>query len=222
VKAGNAAQGIQSETKTFAVSHTTHRVLEPAGRISRIAAAILVDDVIVELRSDNGKTQETRRKRTAEEMKQIEELAKAAVGFDAKRGDQFSLQNISFLVPTMELPVAPGKLQKIGNYAERWVWLLRYAGIVALFAMVYVLILRPVKKQVLNILQLPAASATDGTTPKTAALAQAAAGMLPGALGAPQEVSEAVALKRELSARVREDPELAGRVVQNWMQERQG
>jgi flagellar M-ring protein FliF len=221
-KAGNAAQGIQSETKTFAVSHTTHRVLEPAGRISRIAAAILVDDAIVELRSDNGKTQETRRKRTAEEMKQIEELAKAAVGFDAKRGDQFSLQNISFLVPTMELPVAPGKLQKIGNYAERWVWLLRYAGIVALFAMVYVLILRPVKKQVLHILQLPATSATDGTTPKTAALAQAAAGMLPGALGAPQEVSEAVALKRELSARVREDPELAGRVVQNWMQERQG
>ena len=39
-------QGIRSENKTFAVSHTTKHLIEPAGRFKRIAAAILVDDAI--------------------------------------------------------------------------------------------------------------------------------------------------------------------------------
>src|ERR1700730_13765540 len=80
-RTATAPQGIRSESKTYAVSHTTRHLLEPAGRVKRVAAAILVDDVI-EAKTENGKTQETHRKRTPEEMKQIEELAKAAIGFD--------------------------------------------------------------------------------------------------------------------------------------------
>jgi flagellar M-ring protein FliF len=217
-KTASTTQGIQSESKTFAVSHTTHHVLEPAGKIRRIAAAILVDDV-VETKTESGKTQQTRRKRTAEEMKQIDALAKAAVGFDGQRGDQFSLQNVAFVAPPAEIFTPPGAFQKWITYAERWTGLLRYAGLFVLFAMVYVLILRPVKKQVLNILRLPAANAV---AEHNAALAQAGAGMLPGTSGVLPEVSEAVALKRELASRVKEDPETAGRVVQSWMQERQG
>ncbi|MGA2814221.1 MAG: flagellar basal-body MS-ring/collar protein FliF, partial [Candidatus Acidiferrum sp.] len=102
VNTATSTQGIRTDTKTFAVSKTTHRVLEPAGRIRRIAAAILVDDA-VETKTEGGKVQETRRKRTPNEMKQIESLAKAAVGFDLQRGDQFSLENISFVVPVVDL-----------------------------------------------------------------------------------------------------------------------
>src|SRR5271170_4735219 len=185
-KSATTSQGIRSETKTFAVSRTTHHVLEPAGRISRVAAAILVDDAI-ETKTDNGKTQETRRKRTPEEMKQIEELAKAAVGFDVKRGDQFSLQNISFLVPVVDLPPPPGKIQKFMNYAERWTGLLRYAGLLLLFLMVYLLILRPVKKQVLHMLHPPVvgvpAIAGVGAASLAGELSPALASVLPAAEG---------------------------------------
>jgi flagellar M-ring protein FliF len=218
-KSATTSQGMRSETKTFAVSHTTHRVLEPAGRISRVATAILVDDVI-DSKTENGKTQETRRKRTAEEMKQIEELSKAAVGFDAKRGDQFSLQNISFLVPTVDLPAAPGKIQKIENYAQRWIGLLRYVGLLLLFAMVYLLILRPVKNQVVHILAGPgSATAGAGGSGIAGALNNGVAGALPAAGDGHTEVSEAVALKKDLVARVKQDPDAAGRVIQTWMRE---
>ena len=40
-------QGIRSDNKTFAVSHTTKHMVEPAGRFKRLAAAILVDDAVV-------------------------------------------------------------------------------------------------------------------------------------------------------------------------------
>ncbi len=215
-----STQGIRTDTKTFAVSKTTHRVLEPAGRIRRIAAAILVDDA-VETKTDNGgKVQQTRRKRSPEEMKQIESLAKAAVGFDMQRGDQFSLENISFVVPVVDLPTPPGKFQKIMTYAERWTSLLRYAGLLALFLVVYLLLLRPVKKQVLHILQGPAEALPAGTRVATAALPAAITGAIPDATtGELTEVSAAVTLKKELVARVRNNPQAAGQVIETWMRE---
>src|SRR5262249_45530592 len=109
----------------------------------------------LETKTENGKTEETRRKRTTDEMKQIEELAKAAIGFDAQRGDQFSLQNITFTLPNLEVPAAPGRLQRVTQFAERWTGVLRYIALSLLFIMIYLLILRPVKKQVLAMLEAP-------------------------------------------------------------------
>lgn len=214
-----STQGIHTDTKTFAVSKTTHRVLEPAGRIHRIAAAILVDDAIETKTDSGGKTQATRRKRTPEEMKQIESLAKAAVGFDMQRGDQFSLENISFLLLPVDLPAPPGKIQKLVNYAERWTGLLRYAGLLVLFAVVYLLLLRPVKKQVLHILGHPGTALPPGTGATVAALAPALVGNIPDSTSGLPAVTEAVALKKELVARVKDDPRAAGRVVETWMRE---
>jgi flagellar M-ring protein FliF len=226
VKTSNATQGIRSESKTFAVSHTTRHLLEPAGRVKRVAAAILVDDVI-ETKTENGKTQETRRKRTPEEMKQIEELAKAAVGFDSQRGDLFSLQNVSFNLPPAEVPVPPGKVQRVLTFAERWTGVLRYAALLILFGMVYMLILRPVKKQMMQVLRVPAraplpAAAAAGAGPAGAMLSAennpiALSLDLPG--GVPAEVQQAVLLKKQLVSKVKENPESASRLIQNWLRE---
>jgi flagellar M-ring protein FliF len=223
-KISTTTQGIHTETKTFAVSKTTHRTLEPAGRIRKMAAAILVDDVVETKADAGGKIVETRRKRTPEEMKQIENLAKAAVGFNMQRGDDFSLENISFLMPTIEVLPPPGKIQKFVGYAERWAGLLRYAGLFALFLVVYFLLLRPVKKQVLHILQAPGGgSAAAGTTAAAgtaaAALPASVTGLLPDAGGELPEVTQAMALKKELVQRVKDDPRAAGRVIETWMRE---
>src|SRR5271154_2294424 len=217
-KAATSTQGIRSESKTFAVSHTTRHVLEPAGRVKRVAAAILVDDVI-ETKSDNGKTTETRRKRTPEEMKQIEELAKAAIGFDAQRGDQFSLQNISFSLPVVDLPPPPGKFQRFVWFAERWTGALRYVALSLLFLVAYFLILRPVKKQVLAILagtMRPALPAIAGEPGAIAAMTiDGRTGGLPAEIGtgASPEVEEAVSLKKKLAAKVKGDPQGASRLI---------
>jgi flagellar M-ring protein FliF len=221
-KSATSTQGIRSDSKTFAVSRTTHHVLEPAGRVRRIAAAILVDDAF-ETKTEDGKTLETRRKRTVDEMKQIEELAKAAVGFDEKRGDQFSLQNISFTHAPIEIFAPIGKMQRILLFAERWTGLLRYAALLALFALVYFLLLRPVKTHFVALLETPFRSSlpavaggpagTAGTLPVRAVAQPPESGAIAG------EVHEAVALKKKLVSKVKEDPAAAGRLVQNWMRE---
>jgi len=225
-KTNTTTQGIRSESKTFAVSRTTRHLLEPPGRVKRLAAAILVDDAI-ETKTEGGKTQETKRKRTPEELKQIEDLAKAAIGFDAQRGDLFSLQNISFLQAPVETSTPPGKLQKVMVFAERWTGLLRYAALFMVFALIYLLVLRPVQKQVMKILQNPiralpeAASAGGASTGAIAGVGEleklAALNELQD--GPSPDVSKTILLKRELVSRIKTDPASASRLVQNWVRE---
>jgi flagellar M-ring protein FliF len=222
-KSNSTSQGIHSESKTFAVSHTTRHLLEPAGRIKRMAAAILVDDAI-DSKSENGKILETRRKRTPEELKQIEELAKAAIGFDAQRGDLFSLQNISFVQVPPETVIPPGKTQKVMIFLDRWSGVLRYGVLLLIFLVIYLVVLRPVKKQVSGILAGAGIQLGEGKV----------AGLLPGAtqagaaFGSGQgasaeanspEISHTLRLKNELASQVKSNPEAASRLVQNWVRE---
>jgi flagellar M-ring protein FliF len=228
-KTANTTQGIHSESKTYAVSRTTHHLLEPAGRVKRIAAAILVDDA-VETKTENGKTQQTHRKWTPDEMKQIEGLAKAAVGFDAQRGDQFSLANVSFALPPVEEVIPPGKVQRILTFAEKWTGLLRYLALLALFAVVYMLILRPVKRKVVEILdtsskpQIAAANAVGGAAGAVLTGGEAAIPGIPLDVpaGTISDAEQAVLLKKHLATKVKGDPETAGRLIQHWIQEREG
>ena len=101
VQAVSDQQSSRSESSTYAVSKSVHHSVQPAGRVKRIAAAVLVDDA-VDSPAQAGKAG-VRRKRTPEEMKEIEQLASAAIGVDAQRGDLLAVENLSFqtsLAPT--------------------------------------------------------------------------------------------------------------------------
>jgi len=215
-------QGIRTENKTFAVSHTVRHLVEPPGRIKRIAAAVLVDDV-VESKDDSGKVVEAHRKRTPEEMKQIEEVAKAALGWDTGRGDQISVQNIPFQIPESEKPVPPSLPDRVRIVTERWTGLLRYVGVFALFLLVYVLLLRPVKTRVLAAIDATPANVTAAQSQLGAGDAAMLAGSEyggPAAIGAmagnPQ-LQRAAALQQQMVLRVKSDPDSATRPVQGWL-----
>ena len=100
----------KSDSTTYAISKSLHRSVEPAGRVRRIAAAVLVDDA-VECTEQAGKRTSTRRKRTADEMKEIEQLARAAIGVDAQRGDVLAVENLSFQEMPLETPPPPTKTE---------------------------------------------------------------------------------------------------------------
>src|SRR5580658_8951199 len=170
----------KSDSMTYAVSKTLHHSVEPAGRVRRIAAAVLVDDA-VDITNQAGKKTLTRRKRTVDEMKQIEQLASAAIGVDTQRGDVLAVENLSFQeMPTEALP-PPGKIERWRQMFDPWRWTLRYIGLALLFAVVYLLILRPIKKQAIAAFKgIPARLAP--TALEGAAAVEAAVG---GASGAP-------------------------------------
>jgi len=227
-KSGSVTQGMTSDSKTFAVSKTTHHTMEPAGQVKHVAAAVLVDDA-VETKTVNGKPQETRRKRAPEEMKQLDELVRAAIGFNTQRGDELSIQNISFQAPPPAdaLP-APTAMQKTLRIIEPWTWLLRYVGLAILFLVIYLFVLRPVKTQVLATLRalpeksahpaLPAAGG--GKAPaKAGTLAEMQSELQNELLETSSDVMRAVALKRHLVDKVKKEPEGATRLIQSWVQQ---
>src|SRR6185312_12674795 len=145
----DTVQSSKTQNATYAVDKIVRHTLQPVGRIRRISAALLIDDA-VDVQQTNGKATETRRKRTPEELKQIEALAAATIGFDEKRGDTLAVQNLSFQQSPQQTPVPPSKVERIRVVVNDWSSLIRYAVIFVLFILTYVLLLRPIKKQALS------------------------------------------------------------------------
>ena len=206
----------KSDSTTYAISKSTHRSLEPAGRVRRIAAAVLVDDA-VEWTEQAGKRTSTRRKRTAEEMKEIEKLASAAIGVDPQRGDVLAVENLSFEEKPLEILAAPTKTEHWRHLLEPWSWILRYLALAALFLVVYFLILRPVKKQALAAFrELPGKAGKRGSVSPGAAAGQ-------GSLEAPEvaipEGQRANDLKKMLTDKVKAEPAAASRLVESWVRD---
>jgi flagellar M-ring protein FliF len=208
----------KSEATTYAVSKTMHHSVQPPGRVRRIAAAVLVDDV-VETTELAGKRTTTRRKRTPEEMKQIEQLAQAAIGVDTRRGDVLAVENLSFQQAPLEtLPLPPTKIEHWHSLIQPWSWALRYAGLAALFLVIYWLVLRPVKKQALAAFRELPGRVSRSLTPQGAG----AGGIsLSGSDGAILDTGNKRAgqLKRTLTEKIKAEPESASRLVQTWVQD---
>ena len=205
-------QSSKTESATYGVNRITRHVIEPAGSIRRLTAAVLLDDVI-ERKQEKGKWVETHHKRTPEELKTISELAQAAIGFNSARGDVISVQNLAFERPVVaDLPpitFAEKARKGINDYAS----VIRYAGMMALFLLVYVLMLRPIQKRALaaaprnQLLATPkAAAATDADA---AAIGETAANL----------ALRSQALRRQLAEFVKAEPESSTNAVRAWLRE---
>ena len=99
-----------SETTNFEVSRLTRRSVEPPGSIARMSVAVILDDNQVLKKDAKGVEKLTRVARKAEELQKLQGIVAAAVGLDAERGDQLSVQNISFEEPPVEEEAPEGVL----------------------------------------------------------------------------------------------------------------
>src|SRR6266478_868284 len=214
-QADDTVQSSKTQNATYAVDKVVRRTLQPVGRIRRISAALLVDDA-VQIQQANGKSSETRRKRTPEELKQIEVLAAAVIGLDEKRGDTLAVQNLSFQqLPQQAVPL-PGPVERVRVMVNDWSSLIRYAGIFLFFLLTYLLLLRPIKKQVLSAFsQLSDRSA-----------AQLKAEIAAGEVSGSSEVvmlsdaeRRSLGLHKQLAERAKSEPAVTGRLVQAWLRE---
>jgi flagellar M-ring protein FliF len=203
-------QSSKTSSATYGVNKTTRHSIEPAGSIRRITAAVLLDDAI-ERKQEKGKWVETHHKRSPEELKLISDLAQAAIGFNSARGDVISVQNLTFdRAAPMDLPAATfvDKARKgIDDYSA----VFRYAGLVTLFLLVYMLAIRPIQKRALaapNPL-LAASRVPTAAEPEPGALAESA-----GHLALRSQM-----LKKQLAEFVRAEPESSTTAVRAWLRE---
>ncbi len=227
-KSDSQTQSSKSESSTYGVNKLIRHTIQPPGRIKRIAAALLVDDA-AQIEIKNNQRVASRRKRTADEMKQIEGLAAAALGIDAKRGDLLAVENLSFQNLQQDAPLAPTLLEKMQRNLRQWTWLLRYLALGCLFGSVYLLVLRPVKRQVLTALrELPAPPATRligaGEMQASGLSGGRNSESLPDILGVSDAEDNAAlkklsVLKNHLVEKVKTEPAGASQLVQNWLRE---
>jgi len=206
------SQTSKSENAQYGVNKTVVHTVVPGGRIQRVTAALLVDDAVVKT-VHNGKATFTRQKRTPDELNKIRELAEAAIGFDAKRGDTISVQNMSFDANSTETDLAPvtwtTQVQKtVSDYSS----LLRPLSLLVLFMLAYVLVLRPVQKHALSTNQLAAAAQPALAAAAANAQPLAAAEIGPG-------IHRAAQLKAQTVDLVRQKPVDTARAMQAWMRE---
>ncbi|HXJ96869.1 MAG TPA: flagellar basal-body MS-ring/collar protein FliF [Terriglobia bacterium] len=207
--------GIRNENKTFGVGKTVRHTVLPPGGIRRISAAVIVDDAI-ETTTQNNKKVETRRKRTPDEMKQIQELASAAIGINPTRGDQLAVVNMSFNANATDNPAPPTLSQRIPNLINQWMPVLRYVGYGIVFMLMYLLILRPLKKQ------LTAGFTVAPALPEASVAAAALEAPAPVEAALPEapEPNPMTVLKEKLTQRVVNEPVQTSRLVQDWLRQR--
>jgi flagellar M-ring protein FliF len=95
--------------------------------------------------------------RSADEMRRLDELAKAAVGFDAKRGDQVAVENVSFSsnAPEMKPAAMDRAMEEAKALLHSQPGLMRTAVMGLCGVLLVLFVLRPVAKQVTATLREP-------------------------------------------------------------------
>ena len=147
--AQSATQLSTTENARYGVNRVVLRRVVPAGQVQRVSAAILVDDAVVKT-VDKGKVTFARHARSQATLNQLQQLAEAVIGFDAKRGDTISVQDMSFASDDDTPLPATGVAERVQKAVSDYASLLRPLSLLVLFAMAYLFVLRPVQRQALG------------------------------------------------------------------------
>jgi flagellar M-ring protein FliF len=153
---GGTAQTMKEETGTYGVTHHVTRVEEGGGRVRRVTAAVVVNDRQV-MEGAGKDAHLVWKPRSVEEMKRLEELTQAAVGYDTGRGDQVVMTNVSFSAnaPEAKVPMLQNVMEQTKSLLREEPALAR-TGVMALIALgVILFVMRPVAQQVSAALRAP-------------------------------------------------------------------
>jgi flagellar M-ring protein FliF len=85
-----------NETINYEINRRTRRVVEPTGRIRKLSVAVLLDGSYENVAGEDESTTVAYIPRTPEEMNRYESIVKRAIGYNAERGDQVEVANVSF------------------------------------------------------------------------------------------------------------------------------
>jgi flagellar M-ring protein FliF len=222
----NGAQGqsIHQENGTYGVTkHLVHTEQGP-GRVRRVSAAVVVNDR--SMTEGVGKLEHVVWKpRSAEEMHRLEELAQAAVGFDARRGDQVVMQNVSFSTnaPEVKPPAMDRLMEEVGGLLHTQPGLVRTAVIGLCGVLLVLFVLRPVASQMTATLRepimLPAPSGEVGVIgaggEQLLPLPEESAEEMPRSRNKTYQLQQGIF--EQVSEHIRREPAQSTRLIEAWI-----
>jgi flagellar M-ring protein FliF len=189
----------ETSTTNYEISKTIERIVGTPGSVKRLTASVFVDGSYTE--SEAG--ERTYAPRTADEMQKLTGLIKTAIGFDAERGDELTVENLPFddtenerSRQALEQSQRFDKLREIGGIALPA--LLALGGLFLLWRMV--------SRVKLGMAQAREEGAAGGEPELTSALV-------------PRKGADAQRMEKRLMQVSGESPEAVARVVRAWLAE---
>ncbi len=190
----------KNETINYEISKITSHIINTPGELKRVTAAVLVDGIYI---TQQGSNEKKYTPRSEEELKQLEEMVKKAIGFNQERGDEVKVVNMQFeAVSQEELPPVKTEILPIVINISKYL-----APILALIILI-VFVIKPLMKS----LTIP--SATQKALPG-------------GSIPLPQTVTE-IEKRMELGQKplgenviewAKKNPKEASNLIKNWIKE---
>ena len=198
----------QDETVNYEINRTIRRIVQPVGAVKRLSVAVVLDGNYVTETDKNGGTVRKYVTRSQDELDQFVKVVQKAMGYNADREDQVSVESFPFVYMTdMEASEPPafdwGVLLK--QYSRSFVNIL-------IILLVFLFIVRPIAKG----LKVPRHVAANEPELLTAEGREA----LPGPMEAEAlPEPKAAGLKDRAIVQARQDVEKTANLVKSWVNE---
>lgn len=213
--------GRSTETTNYEVGKLVRHTVSPQGQLARLSVAVILDDERVVTPGEDGAVQVSTRPWEAAGIQRVHGLVAAAVGLDAERGDQLTVENISFGTPPEAFEQAPGfGTQVLDLVKEHWVAGLRLVTVLLIAALAFFGVLRPLISRVgglANPPALPAPVAAGARLPTVSEME----GQIDAELDAmaTREDRRLPLLTQRVAKLANDEPEQVARIVRGWISE---
>ncbi len=215
--------GRQTETTNYEVGKLVRHTVSPQGQLARLSVAVVLDDERVSAAGADGAAPTiSTRPWEAEGLQRVQGLVAAAVGLDTERGDQLTVENISFeALPEMTEPAAaPITTQAVDLLKDNWMSGVRLIAILLVASFAFFGVLRPLVRRVGTISSapaLPAAVSPGGRLPTVSEME----GQIEAELDAmtTSEGRRMPVLTQRAAKLANDEPEQVARIVRGWISE---
>lgn len=195
-------QESKQESSTYGVSKQIKHVAQGPGQVKRLTVAVLLNEPFV---MKGGKR--VWQPRSAQQMQRLTQLAEAAVGYDAQRGDVVTVEEIPFSQSGGAVKVSWMERAQDGLRMAAPVW--QPAAMLLGLLLLVLLVFRPMIKQL--------ASGGPGGVRVQAVIGDKTADGIAEAPQLEQHKVRAQAVFERVAERVNKEPEQSARLLQSWI-----
>ena len=199
-------QDSKQESSTYGVSKQVRRIAQGPGQLERLTVAVLLNEPYV-MRGGKRVWQP----RSAGQMQRLTQLTEAAVGYDAKRGDVVTVEEIPFELAGKAKPVS--WMERAQEGLRMAIPLLRPAAVFFGMLLLVLLVFRPMVKQLAS----GAAGALPGGVRVKAVIGNKAAEGMAESPQIEKQKAHAQAVFDRVSEHVNREPAQSARLLQSWI-----
>jgi len=213
-----------AETVNYEVNRKLVVTQRPPGEIARLSLAVIVDDEQVTKKGSGGAPVVTRKARSPEELQRLQGIVAAAVGLEPERGDQITVQNVSFEEPPpIDEPQTLTRFEQVTRYSPQ-IWEgARLLAVVILGALAMIFFVRPLMRRASGVGpggQQAMALAGPGQPLRTVAdLESEIEAQLDASAHQKVDARRLPVLARKVSSMSAKEPENVAKLLRSWINE---